>query len=63
MPRNRNPYSSFLMVKMASGMNHERVRLATTNDDDDDDDDVAQHGGHPQLIPSFAVLDYCLYLC
>ena len=32
------------MVKMASGMNHRRVRLATTNDDNND---VAQHGGHP----------------
>ena len=42
MHRNRNPCNSFLMVKMASGMNHGRVRLETTNDDD-----VAQHGGHP----------------
>ena len=42
MHRNRNPCNSFLMVKMASGMDHGRVRLAATNDDDD----VAQHGGH-----------------
>ena len=38
------------MVEMATGMDHGRVRLATTNDDDDGDDDgddVAQHGGHP----------------
>ena len=41
MHRNRNPCNSFLMVKMVSGMDHGRVRLATTNDD------VAQHGGHP----------------
>ena len=41
--RNRNPCNSSLMVQMASGMNHGRVRLATTNDDND----VAQHGGHP----------------
>ena len=31
---------SFLMVKMASGMDQGRVRPTTTNDD-------AQHGGHP----------------
>ena len=46
MHRNRNPCNSFLMVEMATGMDHGRVRLATTNDDDDGDD-VAQHGGHP----------------
>ena len=46
MHRNRNPCNSFLMVEMASGMDHGRVCLATTNDDDDGDD-VAQHGGHP----------------
>ena len=56
MHRNRNPCNSFLMVKMASGMDHGRVRLATTNDD------VAQHGRHPQLIPSHAVLDYSICL-
>ena len=44
MHRNRNPCNSFRMVKMASSMDHRRVRLATTNDDNDD---VAQHGGHP----------------
>ena len=43
MHRNRNPCNSFIMVKMASGMDHGRVRVATTNDGDD----VAQHGGHP----------------
>ena len=41
MPRNRNPYSTLLMVKTASGMSHGRVRPTTTNDE------VAQHGGHP----------------
>ena len=43
MHGNRNPCNSFLMVKIASGMDHGRVRptTATTNDD------VAQHGGHP----------------
>ena len=55
--RNTNPYKSFLMVKMASGMDHGCVFPTTTNDDD-----VAQHGGHPQLIPSHAVLDYSIYL-
>ena len=42
MHRNRNPCNSFLMVKMASGMDHGRVRPATTTTND-----VAQHGGHP----------------
>ena len=41
MHRNRNPCNSFVMVKMASGMNHGRVRPTTTTND------VAQHGGHP----------------
>ena len=41
MHRNRNPCNYFLMVKMASGMDHGRVGPTTTNDDD-----VAQHGGH-----------------
>ena len=46
MQRNNNPCNSFLMVKMASGLDHGRVRptrtttTTTTND-------VAQHGGHP----------------
>ena len=40
MHRNRNPCNSFLMVKMASGMDHGRVRPTTTTND------VAQHGGH-----------------
>ena len=30
MHKNRNPCNSFLMIKMASGMDHGRVRLATT---------------------------------
>ena len=41
MHRNGNPCNSFLMVKMASGMDHGRVRPTTTTND------VAQHGGHP----------------
>ena len=41
MHGNRSPCSSFLMVKMASGMDHGCVRPTTTNDD------VAQPGGHP----------------
>ena len=44
MHRNRNPCNSFLMVKIASGMDHGRVRPTTTTANDDD---VAQHGGHP----------------
>ena len=55
MHRNRNPCNSFLMVKMASGMNHGRVRLETTNDDD-----VAQHGGHPANTESCS-LGYICY--
>ena len=43
MHRNRNPYSSFLMVKMASGMDHGRLGPTTTTTMND----VAQHGGHP----------------
>ena len=42
MHRNGNPCNSFLMVKMASGMDHGRVRPTTTTTND-----VAQHGGHP----------------
>ena len=42
MHRNRNPCNSFLLVKMASGMDHGRVRPTTTTTND-----VAQHGGHP----------------
>ena len=41
MHRNRNPCNSFLMVRMASGMDHGRVRPTTTTTND-----VAQHGGH-----------------
>ena len=44
MHRNRNPCNSFLMVKMASGMDHGRVRSTTTTTTTND---VAQHGGHP----------------
>ena len=43
MHRNRNPCNPFLMVKMASGMDHGRVRPTTTTTTND----VAQHGGHP----------------
>ena len=73
MHRNRNPCNSFLMVKLASGMDHGRVRLrtTTTNDDDDDDDDnyderrrrtTSHNMAAIQLIPSHAVLDYSIYL-
>ena len=44
MHRNRNPCNSFLMVKMASGMDHGRVGPTTTTTTTND---VAQHGGHP----------------
>ena len=44
MHGNRNPCNSFLMVKMASSMDHGRVRPTTTTTKNDD---VAQHGGHP----------------
>ena len=42
MHRNRNPCNSFLMFKMASSMDHGRVRPTTTTTTND----VAQHGGH-----------------
>ena len=42
MHRKRNSCNSFLMVKMASGMDHGRVRPTTTTTNY-----VAQHGGHP----------------
>ena len=45
MHRNRNPCNSFLLVKMASGMDHGRVRPTTTTTTTTND--VAQHGGHP----------------
>ena len=45
MHRNRNPCNSFLMVKMASGMDHGRVRPTTTTTTTTTND-VAQHGGH-----------------
>ena len=44
MHRNRNPCNSFLMVKMASGIDHGRVCPTTTTTTTND---VAQHGGHP----------------
>ena len=44
MHRNRNPCNPFLMVKMASGMDHGRVRPTTTTTTTTND--VAQHGGH-----------------
>ena len=43
MHRNRKPCNSFLMVKMASGMDHGCVRPTTTTTTTND---VAQHGGH-----------------
>ena len=47
MHRNGNPCNSFLMVKMASGMDHGRVRPTTTTPTTTTTNDVAQHGGHP----------------
>ena len=35
MHRNRNPCNSFLMVKIASGMDHGRVRPTTTTTNDE----------------------------
>ena len=49
MHRNRNPCNSFLMVKMATGMDHGRVGPTTTTTTTND---VAQHGGHPANIKS-----------
>ena len=46
MHRNGNLCNSFLMVKMASGMDHGRVRPTTTTTTTTTND-VAQHGGHP----------------
>ena len=46
MHRNGNPCNSFLMVKMASGMDHGRVRPTTTTTTTTTND-VAQHGRHP----------------
>ena len=56
MHRNRNLCSSFLMVKMASGMDHRhgRLRLAMTNDDED----VAQHGDHQANTKSWYGLQH-----
>ena len=42
MHRDWNPFNSFLMVKMASGMDHRRVRPTTTTTND-----AAQHDSHP----------------
>ena len=39
MHRNMNPCNSFLMVKMASSMDHGRVRPTTTTTNDNDDDE------------------------
>ena len=48
MHRNRNPCNSFPMVKMASGMDHGRVRpTTTTTTTTTTTNDVSQHGGHP----------------
>ena len=49
MHRNGNPCNSFLLVKMASGMDHGRVRptTTTTTTTTATTNDVAQHGGHP----------------
>ena len=51
MHRNRNPCNSFLMAKMASGMDHGRVRQTTTTKTND----VAQHGGHPANTKSWSL--------
>ena len=53
MHRNRNPCNSFLMVKMASGMDHRRVRSTTTTND------VAQHDGHPANTMDYANTNSC----
>ena len=50
MHRNRNPCNSFLMVKMASGMDHGCVRPTTATTTTTND--VAQHGGHPANFKS-----------
>ena len=42
MHRNRNPCNSFLVVKMASGMDQGCVRPTTATNDN-----VAQYGSHP----------------
>ena len=54
MHRNRNPCNSFLLVKMASGMDHGRVRPTTTTTTTTTND-VAQHGGHPANTKSCSV--------
>ena len=54
MHRNGNPCNSFLMVKMASGMDHGRVRPTTTTT-------TSHNMAAIQLIPSYAVLDYSIY--
>ena len=51
---NRNPCNSFLMVKMASGMDHGRVRPMTTT--------TSHNMAAIQLITSHAVLDYIKHL-
>ena len=59
MHRNKNPCNSFLMVKMASSMDHGRVGPTTMTMND-----VTQHGGHPANTKSWSlgVLDYSVYL-
>ena len=48
MHRNKNPCNSFLMIKMASGMDDGRVGSTTTTTiTTTTTNDVAQHGGHP----------------
>ena len=54
MHRNRNPCNSFLMVKMASGMDHGCVGPTTTT--------TSRNMAAIQLIPSHAVLDYSIYM-
>ena len=57
MHRNRNPCNSFLIVKMASGMDHRRMgpRTTTTND-------VVQHGGHQASIKFSSLGLQCISL-
>ena len=57
MHRNRNPCKSFLMVKMASGMDHGRVCPTTMTTTTTSHNMVAI-----QLILSHAVLDYSIFL-
>ena len=63
MHRNRNPCNSFLMVKMASGMDHGRMRPMTTTTTTTVaaaaatmTNDAAQHGGYPA---KYQVMHWC----